>query len=205
MSEILKPDFTLRWAQAGAVLAPSASKIQVGWTSEIPPHQWENWTQKRQDDAIAYLYQNGVAEYDVLTNYYAEKSIAKGANGELYICLADNGPDTIDGVQPLSSSAYWREMYAPKFPAGVIPTSDIGPIIVAGEGLMEWEPIANQYVAKGGGAKGGGADKVFYLNDKVVTTNYTLVSTQNAMTAGPIEVEAGVEIVVEAGATWTIV
>lgn len=57
----------------------------------------------------------------------------------------------------------------------------------------------------GGGATGGGSDQVFYENDQTVTTNYTITTNKNAMTAGPITVDSGVTVTVPSGSTWTIV
>lgn len=57
----------------------------------------------------------------------------------------------------------------------------------------------------GGGAVGGGSDAVFYENDQAVTTNYTITSGKNAMSAGPITINSGVTVTVSAGSTWTIV
>lgn len=56
----------------------------------------------------------------------------------------------------------------------------------------------------GGGATGGGADRVFMENDQTVTTNYTITSGRNAVTAGPISIDAGVSVVIPAGSTWHI-
>jgi hypothetical protein len=57
----------------------------------------------------------------------------------------------------------------------------------------------------GGGATGGGSDQVFVLNDQVVTTDYTIPSTKNASSAGPITVDTGVTVTVSTGSTWVIV
>lgn len=59
--------------------------------------------------------------------------------------------------------------------------------------------------SSGGGPTGGGTDKVFYLNDQLVTANYTVPVGQNAMTAGPIELDDGVEVTISDGSEWTIV
>jgi len=62
--------------------------------------------------------------------------------------------------------------------------------------------------ALGGQPTGGGNDKIFYLNSQVVTTNYTLPSTplaKNAMSAGPITINAGVTVIVPVGQSWSIV
>jgi len=53
--------------------------------------------------------------------------------------------------------------------------------------------------------KGGGSNRVFFENDIIVTDNYTITSNKNAMTAGPITVNAGVTVTVPAGSVWTVV
>jgi hypothetical protein len=64
---------------------------------------------------------------------------------------------------------------------------------------------ASAWGALGGGATGGGSDQVFNLNDQVVTTDYTISSTKNASSAGPITINTGVTVTVSTGATWVIV
>jgi hypothetical protein len=61
-----------------------------------------------------------------------------------------------------------------------------------------WSPI-------GGGATGGGTDDVFYENAQTVTTSYTLTTDKNAMTAGPVEIDAGVVVTIPSGASWVVV
>jgi hypothetical protein len=57
----------------------------------------------------------------------------------------------------------------------------------------------------GAGATGAGGDEVFFENDMIVTTDYTLTSNKNAMSAGPVTVADGVTVTVPTGATWTVV
>jgi hypothetical protein len=52
---------------------------------------------------------------------------------------------------------------------------------------------------------GGGPDKLFYENDIIMTTNYTIISGKNAMSAGPITVNSGVVLTIPAGSVYTIV
>jgi len=59
--------------------------------------------------------------------------------------------------------------------------------------------------ATGAMPMGGGTDKLFYENDIVMTTNYTITSNKNAMSAGPITVNPGVTLTVPSGSTYTIV
>jgi hypothetical protein len=57
----------------------------------------------------------------------------------------------------------------------------------------------------GGGATGGGADEVFIENDQTVTTDYTITTNKNAVSAGNITVNSGVTITVPTGARWVVV
>jgi inosine/xanthosine triphosphate pyrophosphatase family protein len=56
-----------------------------------------------------------------------------------------------------------------------------------------------------GGATGGGTDDVFYENGQTVTTDYTLTTNKNAMSAGTITINSGVTVTIPSGATWSIV
>jgi len=65
------------------------------------------------------------------------------------------------------------------------------------------------YVDPPASATGGGSDKVFYENSTTVTANYTIGTTfgaaANAMSAGPVTINAGVTVTVPAGSTYTVV
>lgn len=52
---------------------------------------------------------------------------------------------------------------------------------------------------------GGGSDKVFYPNDQTVTNSFSLLSTQNYGTFGPVTIATGAVVTVPAGTTWSIV
>jgi hypothetical protein len=66
-----------------------------------------------------------------------------------------------------------------------------------GSGTLSW--------GLAGGALGGGTDQIFYENDQTVTTNYTISTNKNAMTAGPVTINSGVTVVVPSGSAWSIV
>ncbi len=66
-----------------------------------------------------------------------------------------------------------------------------------------WDGVS--WSGLGGGATGGGTDKVFQLNDQVVTADYTIPAGQNAMSAGPVTIADGVVVSVPDGSTWTII
>ena len=52
---------------------------------------------------------------------------------------------------------------------------------------------------------GGNTFGVFYENDQAMVTDYTMTTGRNAMSAGPITVNAGVVLTVPAGSVYTIV
>jgi hypothetical protein len=56
-----------------------------------------------------------------------------------------------------------------------------------------------------GGATGGGSDRIFYENDQEVTANYTISTSRNAMSAGPVGIATGIIVTIPSGSTWTIV
>jgi hypothetical protein len=56
-----------------------------------------------------------------------------------------------------------------------------------------------------GGATGGGSDDAFYENTTTITSDYTITTGKNAMTAGPVTLNSGVTVTVPTGSTWTVV
>lgn len=52
---------------------------------------------------------------------------------------------------------------------------------------------------------GGATEDIFYINGKTVTQNYTITSTENAMSSGPITIADGVTVTIADGGEWAIV
>jgi hypothetical protein len=75
-----------------------------------------------------------------------------------------------------------------------------GQVLSYNDADSKWENITFT-----GGATGGGTDAVFYENDQTVTTNYTITSSKNAMTAGPVTIDGGVTVTIPSGSVWTVV
>jgi hypothetical protein len=67
-----------------------------------------------------------------------------------------------------------------------------------GSGNLSWS-------RGGSGATGGGDNEVFLENDKIVTANYTIPATKNAMSTGPIEIDNGTVITISDGSRWVII
>lgn len=114
MAEITKPlDINKIWASAGDVLAPSDSKIATGWQVEIPPRQYFNYIDSKQDQAIAHINQHGIAVWDNTTEYQysvsGTKSICMGSDGTIYRAKQVNiNQNPITDV----SDTYWEIAFA---------------------------------------------------------------------------------------------
>ena len=52
---------------------------------------------------------------------------------------------------------------------------------------------------------GASTNTVFFENDTAVAVNYQVTSNKNAMSAGPIAINAGIAVTVPSGSSWTIV
>ena len=71
--------------------------------------------------------------------------------------------------------------------------------------VLAWTGSDYDWVDASAGATGGGTDKIFVENGQVVTTNYTVTATTNAMTTGPIDINSGVTVTVETGGRWVVI
>lgn len=54
-------------------------------------------------------------------------------------------------------------------------------------------------------ALGGGNDRIFFENGQNVTTDYTITTNRNAMSAGDITIDSGVTVTIPSGSKWIIV
>ena len=89
---------------------------------------------------------------------------------------------------------------------GQRPGSPVNGMIRYNTTLSTFEGYKNAaWGAIGGGATGGGSDDVFYENGQTVTTNYTLSTNKNAVTAGPCTINSGVTVTIPSGSSWVVV
>lgn len=96
-----------------------------------------------------------------------------------------------------------------KLPAGTSAQRDSTPaagFIRFNSDTLQFEGYnGSGWASVGGGAKGGGTDQVFVENDQTVSSNYTITSGKNAMSAGPVTINTGITVTVPTGSVWTIV
>jgi len=118
------------------------------------------------------------------------------------------GTLAVTGISTFTGNGSFNGTGALKVPVG---TTAQQPTPVTGQ--IRYNTSNNQYEgygasawgSLGGGATGGGGNQVFVENDQTVTTNYTITSGKNAMSAGPITINTGVTVTVPTGSVWTIV
>jgi len=108
-------------------------------------------------------------------------------------------------AQTISGNKTFNWIKLPVGTTGTRPTGETGLVRFntdsnqfEGYNNTTWTGIGDQPV-------GGGTNRLFFENDQVMTTNYTITSGKNAMSAGPITVNPGVTLTVPAGSTYTIV
>jgi len=57
----------------------------------------------------------------------------------------------------------------------------------------------------GGAARGGGTDQVFFENGQTVNYNYTITTSKNAVSAGPVTIATSITVTVPTSSRWVIV
>jgi hypothetical protein len=123
--------------------------------------------------------------------------------GTVRVTVGSTGDTTFSGNILLSGTGY---LDLPAGTTGERPGSPNNGMIRYNTTLSTFEGYkAGAWGAIGGGATGGGSDDVFYENGQTVTSNYTLTTNKNAMTAGPIVINSGVTVTVPSGSSWVIV
>lgn len=139
------------------------------------------------------------------TGFYSPGADQVGitTGGVVRVTVGSSGDTTFSGNVLLSGTGY---LDLPSGTTGERPGSPNNGMIRYNSTLSTFEGYkAGAWGAIGGGATGGGSDDVFYENGQTVTTNYTLTTNKNAMSAGPITINSGVTVTVPSGSSWVIV
>ena len=119
---------------------------------------------------------------------------------------------TISGNLTLTGTLTGTGAASTEFRAA-IGISSAGTVIGAGITQLNFVGAGNTFavtdntmdVSISGGAMGGGGNRVFFENDITVTDDYEITTGKNAMSAGPLTINAGVTITIPSGSDWTIV
>lgn len=92
------------WADLGYRSTVPEIKVKQGWTAEKPPFEYENERRNFTEEAIAYLYQNGIADWDS-GQEYVSGALCK-SSGVIYKAIADT-----TGNDPASSPTKWMKAF----------------------------------------------------------------------------------------------
>ena len=82
-------------------------------------------------------------------------------------------------------------------------TSEIA--VNSADRLMYVKSPAGTVVTIGNGATGAGGDQIFVQNGQTVTASYSIPVGYNAMTTGPVAINAGVTVTIPDGSVWAII
>jgi len=148
---INKPnDINNIWAATGDIAAPDAAYVANGWEAIIPPREYFNWLDNKQDRFNAHVNQHGIPVWDNATEYQASLSYTKGSNGTLYRAVRTNS-----NVNPVTdTTGAWTTAFGVSS-AGMMRFISSGYFVVpAGKTTIYISGVAG---GGGGGAGGGSA------------------------------------------------
>jgi hypothetical protein len=126
----------------------------------------------------ARLYFDGISVKFYLDSVLLLSVPIATSDSKIYMFNNTNTPATFSNIQ---CSVYTPGPTGPTGPAGATgPTGSIYPT-------------------------GGSPDRIFYENQTTITANYTVTTSYNAGTFGPVTINSGVTITIPSGSVWTIV
>lgn len=109
MPNITKPtSINNIWAATGDIVAPSDTYVSEGWDAIIPPREYFNWLDNRQDRFNAHVNQHGIPVWDATTEYQANLSYSKGSDGQIYRAVTTNS-----NVNPVGDTTGAWILYGP--------------------------------------------------------------------------------------------
>ena len=130
----------------------------------------------------------------------------KDPGGDVIIQAQDSGA-VFSGIHTFSTSGTTLDGGGIKVSTGAT-ISNIGNasftgILTASSFIGDGSSLSN--LPAGAPVGGASTNTVFFENDVAVAVNYQITSNKNAMSAGPIAINAGIAVTVPSGSSWTIV
>jgi hypothetical protein len=151
---------------------------------------------------------NPVVTATTISSTWANNTLSDIANA-LTQSIAADGQTTITGpLKGLDDTVAIAGVGQFALPVGTTAERSVAPYA----GMIRYNTTFSQYEGYsggawnqiGGGATGAGGDAVFVENGTVVTTSYTLSTSKNAMSVGPITVNSGQTVEIPSGQRWVV-
>ena len=130
----------------------------------------------------------------------------KDPGGDVIIQAQDSGA-VFTGIHTFTTSGATLDGSGIKVSTGAtispIGNASFTGILTASSFIGDGSSLSN--LPAGAPVGGASTNTVFFENDTAVAVNYQITSGKNAMSAGPIAINAGIAVTVPSGSSWTIV
>ena len=144
--------------------------------------------------------------------YDAPTGVQYKWDGEKWITVGSTEPDPSKYLRKDINDTYANTITATSTTAFGVPVGTTAEQPAGVEGMVRYNTTLNRYEgfsdgvwgALGGGATGGGSDRVFQTNTMEVTTDFTLPDGESALSAGPIVIEDGATVEIPDNQSWVI-
>ena len=133
-------------------------------------------------------------------------------DGEKWVTIGSGGTDPAKYIRSDVDDTYGNTITSTSTTAFGVPVGTTQEQPAGAEGMVRYNTTLGRYEgysdgswgALGGGATGGGSDRVFQTNTMQVTTDFTLPDGESALSAGPITIEDGATVEIPDNQTWVI-